>query len=242
MWEKDLSELVRRLKESSGANLRTVVLYGSAASGEFRPKHSDLNILCLLRQTNAADLGHLREAAQWWSKRGHTAPLVFTLDELERSADVYAIELLEIKSRRNILFGEDVFASIDVPMAQYCQQLERELRHNLVRLRQGYISTFHRPRDLVRIMTRSASTFAALFRHALVALGEEPPATKREAVERLSTLLGFTTTSFWELFKVRAGDSSEKSLDAELIFRDYLETVTRAVDEITARLGAATRS
>lgn len=236
MREADASELVKRLKEGAGENLRTVVLYGSAASGEFRPKHSDLNILCVLCQAGASDLGRIRHAAQWWIKKGHPVPLVFTLEELHRAADVYAIELLEIKSRRKVLYGEDVFTAFEVPMSQYRLQLERELRHNLVRLRQGYLSVAGKKKAVVSLMSKSASTFAALFRHALVALGEQPPPTKREAVERLSALLGFSTTSFRELFRVRAGEVSFKSLDPDLIFRDYLEAVSRAVDEITVRL------
>jgi hypothetical protein len=46
--EAKLTELVDRLKVAVGANLKTVVLYGSGASGQFRPGHSDLNILCLV--------------------------------------------------------------------------------------------------------------------------------------------------------------------------------------------------
>lgn len=236
MREADAGDLVKKLKEAAGDNLRTVVVYGSAASGEFRPKHSDLNILCLLRQAGASDLSRLHHAAQWWIKKGHPAPLIFTLQELQRAADVYAIELLEIKSRRKVLYGEDVFTAFDVPMNQYRLQLERELRHNLVRLRQGYLSVAGKKRAVISLMSKSASTFAALFRHALIALGEQPPPTKHEAVERLSALLGFSTTSFSELFRVRTGERNAKSLDPELIFRDYLEAVSRAVDEITVRL------
>ncbi|MGH9435717.1 MAG: nucleotidyltransferase domain-containing protein [Terriglobia bacterium] len=235
MQEKATNELVKKLQRSAGENLRSVVLYGSAASGEFRPKHSDLNVLCLLRRVDPAALAKLRDAARWWVKKGHPTPLVFTLDELERAAEVYAIELLEIKSRRRILYGEDAFGSIEVPMSQYRMQVERELRHNLVRLRQGYMTAAGNAKAVVALMTRSSSTFALLFRHALIALGEEPPPSKHEAVERLAEVVGFSATSFRDLFKVRTGALKARSLDAELIFRDYLEAVTPAVDEISRR-------
>ena len=47
--EKDLSELVKRLKQAAGENLSAVVLYGSGVDQDFR-EHSDLNILCLLQR------------------------------------------------------------------------------------------------------------------------------------------------------------------------------------------------
>ena len=46
--ETKLSELVARLKSAVGDNLKAVVLYGSAATGEFQGQHSDLNVLCVL--------------------------------------------------------------------------------------------------------------------------------------------------------------------------------------------------
>ncbi|MGH9402630.1 MAG: hypothetical protein ACRD2P_11045 [Terriglobia bacterium] len=236
MDRTDTNGLVERLKRAAGENLRSVVLYGSAANENFSPKHSDVNILCLLRQIDVPGLVRLQGAAKWWTKKGHPAPLVFTLEELQRSADIYAVELLEIKSCRRVLFGEDVFESLETPMRLYRLQVERELRHSLIRLRQSYVLAAGNHKAVVQLMVRSFSTFALLFRHALIALGEEAPAAKQEAVERLAALLGFSTTSFRELAGIRKGDRKGKDLDARLIFRDYLESVTRAVDMIDERL------
>ncbi|MDE3180183.1 MAG: nucleotidyltransferase domain-containing protein [Acidobacteriota bacterium] len=235
---KDTAELVRKLTAAAAKNLQSVVLYGSAASGEFRPRHSDINILCLLRQINPEDLGKLNDAVKWWLKKGHPAPLVFTLEELRRSAGVYAIELTEIRSRRQILWGEDVFDSFDIPMGLYRAQVVRELRHNLLRLRQGYMIVAGKEKAVVALMAKSSSTFALLFRHALAAMGEAPPATKQDAVERIAALLGVPVTSFRDLFKVRSGAVRASTLDAELTFRDFLGAVSRAVDEIAQRLAS----
>src|SRR2546422_8340651 len=76
----------------------------------------------------------------WWTRKGHPSPYVFTLEELRQSADVFAIELWDIKSSRKVLFGEDVFDGLDVPMGLHRIQVERELRASLVRLRQRYLT------------------------------------------------------------------------------------------------------
>ena len=161
--EKDLSELVEKLKHAAGANLRSVVLYGSAASGEFHPKHSDLNVLCVLERLDAAELARLNPAAAWWERKGHPAPLVFTLEELRRSADVFAIELLDIEASRRVLFGEDVFTGLEVPMSLHHQQVERELHTNLIRLRQAYLAA---PRDT---KTQDYNTYIGLFPNSVFA-------------------------------------------------------------------------
>ena len=50
--EKLTSEVVEKIRAAAGDNLLSVVLYGSAADGEFHPEYSDLNLLCLVREAS----------------------------------------------------------------------------------------------------------------------------------------------------------------------------------------------
>ena len=233
--EKDLNEMVAKLRQGAGANLKAVVLYGSAASGEFHPSHSDLNVLCLLDRLDAAELRRLAGAAEWWTRKGHPAPLVFTLAELRSSADLFAIELLDIKAHHRVLFGEDALATLDVPMTLHRAQVERELRTNLVRLRQHYLTAGNRAKAVVRLMTQSVSTFAALFRHALIALGEQPPQAKRKVIDRLASLGGFDGGAFHTALDVREGQRRQGDLDIASSFGAYLEAVERVTADIDRR-------
>jgi predicted nucleotidyltransferase len=230
--DKILDGLVTRLKLSAGPNLRSVVLYGSAASGEFHSSHSDLNILCLLYRVDPAELGKLHKAAAWFVRKGHPMPLVFSLEELRSAADLYAIELLEIKTHRRVLHGEDVFGSIEVPMALHRTQVERDLRHQLIRLRQGYIAVAGKKKAVSALMIRSLSSFALLFRHALMVLGESPSGSKPEAVHRLAGLLGFDPSGFKLVFELRDSSRRQKELDHAQVFEKYLGAVTEAVNAI----------
>jgi len=54
--ETKLTELVNRLKEFAGANLECVILFGSAARGDFREGHSDLNVVCILHSLSVEEL------------------------------------------------------------------------------------------------------------------------------------------------------------------------------------------
>lgn len=237
--EKQLNELVEKLRRAAESNLVSVVLYGSAARGEFRPEYSNLNVLCLVKALDAAALSDLSPAARWWARKGHPAPLVFTREELERSADVFAIELTDIKESHRILLGEDPFPSLSVPMDLHHLQVERELRNGLVRLREHYLGVGSDRKQLLALMTRSASSFAALFRHALLALGEQPPAQKRDAVRRLADVLHFDSAPFDTLLDLREGKRRASSVDAEALFRTYLEGITRVVGEIDQRFTRA---
>jgi predicted nucleotidyltransferase len=234
--EKVLNELVAKLRECEGPNLISVVLYGSAASGEFHPKHSDLNVLCILNTFDRDELETLSPVVTWWLRKGHPSPLFLRLEELRTSADVFAIEFLDIKAGHRVLFGEDLFAALDVPLALHRLQVEHDLRVNVLRLRQRALEAGQDPKALLRLMTRSISSFAALFRHALIALGEQPPQAKRQVLDRLAEMLGFDAAPFHAVFEVREGKRRERDIDAKTTFAAYLQGVVRVTEEVDRRL------
>ena len=133
--EKQINEFISRLRAASGENLLSVILYGSAADGEFHPEFSNVNLLCVLRETTFATLAAMAPAVEWWTRQKHHAPLVLTREEMERSTDVFSIEFLDMKQRHRVLFGEDVLSGLQIPMHLHRAQLEYELREKLILLR-----------------------------------------------------------------------------------------------------------
>jgi len=230
--EKELNELVKRLKAAAGANLSAVVLYGSAADHEFHEGHSDLNILCLLKRVDGAAMANLRPVGRWWWHKGHPTPLVFTLEELRHSADVFAIELLDMKQRHHMLLGEDFFAGLDVPMTLHRLQVEHELRTSVTRLRQAFLRSRGRRSEQAELMIASASTFAALFRHSLIALGKAGPDSRRGAADQLAALVGFDAAAFHAVLDLREGKTAAGEVNHDQTFAAYLDAVTRVAEEM----------
>src|SRR5579863_1117505 len=95
--EKELNEFVTRLRTAAGTNLQSVILYGSAADGEFHPDFSNVNLLCILRESSFQTLTAIAPAVEWWTRQKHHAPLVLTGEELQHSTDVFSIELLDMQ-------------------------------------------------------------------------------------------------------------------------------------------------
>jgi hypothetical protein len=234
--EAKLTELVGRLKSAAGDNLKSVVLYGSAVTGEFLQKHSDLNVLCMVEHAGSADLERLHPVAQWWGRQGNPAPLVFTLDELARSADVFAIELLDMKRHHRMLFGPDFLEGLEVPMRLHRLQVERELRTDWLRLRQAVLAAPHKRKVHLGMMLGSVSAFCALFRHALIALGQPAPQTKREGVDAVATLTGADPSGFHSILDFREGKRKQGEIDVEAALHAYLEFVEVVTNEVDRRL------
>lgn len=233
MIDPKLDELVRRLKAVAGTNLKAVILYGSAATEDFHAKHSDLNVLCVVGQTDPAHLEALHAPVEWWVRRGQRPPLVFTLDELRRSADIFTIELVDMKTRHRILFGENVLAEISVPLQHHAIQVESELRAGWLRLRQAILAAPRRPKVYLELMVSSFSSFVALFRHALIAMGEAPAESKREAIQRIAKFADSDPAGFQAILDFREGKLKQRDIDIEQKLDQYfgfVEAITEKFD------------
>ena len=238
MIDQKLDEFVQKLKAAAADNLKSVILYGSAATEEFHAKHSDLNILCLVSQTGSAQIEALHGPVDWWMRQGQRPPLVFTLQELRRSADIFTIELLDMKSRHRILYGENLLADFSVPLHYHSIQVERELRTNWLRLRQSILAAPKEQKEYLSLMISSFSTFAALFRHALMALGERPAETKREAIDRIAQFAGADPAGFRAILSLREGKSSQRDVDIDKTLNQYFAFVETVTDKFDRQLEA----
>jgi len=232
--ERHLTDFADRLKKSGGANLVSVVLYGSAAAQEFHAEFSDVNMLCVLGELAPAHLAALAPAVLEWTRSGHPAPLIFPRHELERAADVFAIEMLDIKQHHRILFGADIFQDLPVPMDRHRIQLEHELRTKLLFLRQHYLLSSADNTRVLNLMLDSVSNFITLFRHTLITLGEIPLKTRREIVQQLAGKIGFDARSFLELLDVRERKLKADTLDAQAVFSGYLQAIENVIQMVDA--------
>jgi predicted nucleotidyltransferase len=241
--EKQISELVERLKSLAGENLNCIALFGSAASREFHAGFSDINIICVFRELSAPALARLAPLMRWWTKKDFPAPLLFTRTELEKAADIFAIELLDIRQNHRMLFGEDLFRNLHVPMDLHRVQVEHNLRTKLLTLRQMYAQFADDDQRVRRLMLDSVSNFATLFRHALIAMGEQPGESprqtspgqsKEESVRKLAARIHFDPDIFVRLLQVRAQQAKEKDLDPHAAFAQYLEGIERAIQAVDA--------
>ena len=230
-----IDEFVTRLRDAGGANVESIILFGSAVAGDFHPGLSNLNVLCILGDSSFQALQKVAAAAKWWDKQKQPPPLCMTRQELERSTDVFTIELLDMKQHHRVLFGADLLSGLEIPMDLHRVQVEYELREKLILLRQHVLMADGNDSRLWDLLLRSVPSFSTLFRHALIALGDSSQNTKREAVLVLSQRLGFDGSVMLQVLDVR-----EKKLDrGKLEIRDLAAGYMAAVERVTAAVDTA---
>jgi hypothetical protein len=212
-------------------------LYGSAASGTYRPGTSDLNVLCTLVTIDVQELQLLAPVVLWWTQEEkEPTPLFFLTEELQRSTDVFPIESLDIKRAHRVLFGKDPVAELEIPMNLHRVQVERDLRLLLLRLRQHVVHAGKNEIEYTTILKKTASGATTLLRHTLLACGEEPPAEPSALFEQVAAVTGADASAFQAAYDFHEG--SDLVEDSFVVYDRYihaLEKVVNAMDRLVPK-------
>ena len=225
------------LRATHGTNLASVILYGSAAAGDFVPQKSDYNLMIALHEITPKELRNAHACLREWSRLGHSVPVYFTVGELETAADVFPIEFHQMERARKVLYGADVLENLQISDEYLRHQTEYELRSKLILLRRQYIPVSTSVEGLLNLMAASLSSFATLFRAVLMLYGLEPPVNKHEVVALTAQHLNVNGLPFEKIFNIRENNLA-KTLDevsANALFADYMreiENVIAAVDKL----------
>jgi hypothetical protein len=222
------------LRSTHGPNLVSVILYGSAAAGDFVPHRSDYNILIALKRIGPEDLRNAHACIREWQRMGHPIPVYFTVSELQNASDVFPIEFHQMSVARKVLYGPDVLADIVISDTFLRLQAEYELRSKLIQLRRQYIPASASVDGLKGLMAESLSSFAALFRAVLILNGLTPPATKHEIIALTARQLGIDGTPFEKIFNIRENGSAPALDDkgANALFGEYMEQIEKVIDAV----------
>lgn len=224
-----LKELVNKLEHAFSGRLVSVVLYGSAASGEHPgDRLADLNVLCVLKEITPRELSEGEPVLRWWHEKGHPTPLLMTEDEVHGSSDSFPIEFRDMKDHRKVLFGPDVIADVKIDNRNHRVQVEHDLRAKLLRLRQQGAQKLSDPAALLSLCAESVSTFCVLGRHALIVSGHPPKSERRAVVHQLAQVLKADLTPFETLLNIREDKSGDPGDPGEL-FAQYLVCINRLV-------------
>lgn len=222
------------LKASHGANLASVILYGSAAVGDFVPTASDYNLLIALHEIRPKDLRDANACMREWQRLGHPVPVYFTVAELKEAGDVFPIEFHQMEQARKVLYGEDVLADVKISDAFLRHQTEYELRSKLLQLRRLYIPASTSAQNLCSLMAESLVSFVALFRAVLLLHGISPPLTKNAIIDSTVKNLKIDVTPFEKIIEIRKNSASNtlNEVSANQLFSSYMEQIERVIDAV----------
>jgi len=222
-----LDELVTQLRAAYGTRLNSVVLYGSAATGEHIPKRSDYNVLLLLNEIDANALASASAVARAWGDAGNPPPMTMTVDEWRASADVFPMEYADILERHKVLHGTPPFDGVTVSNDDLRLQLEQQVMGKLLQLRQGALLAGMDGKRQAELVAASLSTMMVLFRAVLRLNGERADTDNAVLVKRVATLVGFDAAPFVRAVQHVRGERKLEVNESGSILAGYIDGITR---------------
>jgi predicted nucleotidyltransferase len=226
--------LSERLAAALGDNLVSVLLYGSAARGEYTAARSDVNVLVLLGDASTASLRSAARPLADWVRGGESPPLIFSEAEWRRSTDVFAMEIADMRDGHLVLHGDDPLAEVTTTRDDLRRQLEREVIGTVLHLRAAYAAAAPDAKALEALLTGSASHMLTLCRGLVRLSGEELPADRAGVAQRAAALAGLEPDPFEWVVAAAAGHRPRALVAHDPLAESYVagvEQMARHVDE-----------
>jgi hypothetical protein len=226
-WQNDVTKLADSLQSVLGEGLVALLLYGSAARQENRGTGGDINLLLIVRDATSAGLKPVAGALGGWLKAGYAPPLVFGEAEWRGAADVFPMEIEDMRAAHVLLKGGDPFAGLATTREHLRSELEREVRSKLLHLRTGYAAAAPDGKALEELLEQSSGTVLSLLRAALRMAGRPVPAEGAAVVAEAASLAGLDREAFGWVLARRRGDRTSRLTPFDAQAARYVDMVQR---------------
>ena len=229
-------EITKDYQTVYGKELIAILLYGSAASGNYIRKKSDINFLIVLTEEGIGQLQKSFKTVEKWYKRRVSTPLFLTKSYISSSLDSFPIEFFNMTKNHHLVFGEDVLQEIAFDKHHLRLQCEKELKGKLLQLRQVFLESGGKTKNLIFIIGRSLTAFISIFRALLYLKGKDVPGEGRNIISLVSQEFGVDEQTFLNLLKIKEGAEKKSSKALSSLFENYIREIRKlayAVDQLT---------
>ncbi len=222
------------VRESLGDDFLSAYITGGAMNPGFDPDKRHVNVLVVTKELSISRLDAIAAAVPTSSKPPHIDPMFMTMQQVQRSLDVFPIEWLDLKERHWRLEGVDLFDALDVPQTYLRLQIEQELRGKHLRLKQEYLIGAAQPERLHAALARLASGFHTLFRSLIRLHGEAPPASLERVIARVAEIHDLDANALQGAHKLRALRKHPGAEETRAIYKAFLTQVERLTSAVDA--------
>lgn len=226
-----VNSLCSSLIDIYGKGLVSLILYGSASSGDYQEDRSNVNLLVVLDDIS---LPNLSRAYPLINNKRFTGiiPIFFTEDFINSSLDVFPIEFLDLKESHKILYGKDIVSSMKIDDRNLRFQCEHELKSRLIDIRRIYLASGDR-NTMEKLLFKTFTSAIHIMRNLIRFKGPVPRNSKAEILNCFERTFGVHAGC---MHKILWADNKKMRLTAQNIetllsgFISDLETVSSIAD------------
>lgn len=207
-------------------HLLGITVVGSCLTPDYRPGQSDINTVLLVDEVDPTLLDALTSSMRTLRRKQHLAiPLLMTEDYLARSRDVFGIEFLDFQLTHQTVLGDDPFVDLNFTKPEVRLQCERELKADLIRLRQGYITASGKDPLICEVLMAGVKSLGPLLR-AMLWLHDQPrEAATQSTVRQAATQFSFDAAVLTQVSAWRQQKSRPKGPEVRTVFAQVYQLI-----------------
>ena len=233
--QKLFTEIEEKYKAVFGESLISIHIYGSAATQDFNPKYSDINVAIILEDLNLKNLIGAKGTIKHLRKKHVSAPLFLSKQYIESSLDTFPIEFLNIKSSHKTIFGDNYFEKLKINSEHLRLQAERELKGKLLILRLAFLENIGNLKVIKNLIFTSFSSFIPVMKAIIILKNEEIPEKIIDIIKKTATLLKIDFTAFLQSFDLKSRNIKMKRQQLVEFYTRYVQAVDQ-LSEIVDKL------
>lgn len=217
-----LEEFVRRIEKLYRGDIVSVILYGSASSGEFIEDRSNVNLLIVLENASIANfskIGLLINSGRFKSFE----PVFFSREELLSSTDIFPIEFLDMRENYSVLFGQDLLKDLNIDLKNLRFQCEHELKSKLLLMRQAFIRLNREESAIEKVLLKSFISVIHIARNILRLKNKVPKYLKGELLTQFHEELQIRQEEWQKLLNLK---NKRIKINREELLALYINFVT----------------
>lgn len=229
-----LARYVKEITSIFGPGLQSVVLYGSAARGEYQAERSNLNLMLILEPLELSTLRQYAGTHRRWAKEGIVVPLLLTPDDLRRAVQIFPLESVEIQEPHIVLAGKEPFHDLSIDRARLLMQCKQEIHGNLIRLRQRLIEGGGSPEAMAILLPLSLTALLPCLRGVLRVRRRTPPMETDSLLQEIEVNFAMDLIGCKEAWQLKRAVITVGPAEMPRLCERYLASLTTLLDKVTS--------
>jgi len=226
-----LEDFVSRTKDIYREKLVSVILYGSAASNEFSPAHSNLNLAVILTDTSLSKLSLIAPVLNKGKFRLFNV-VFFTEEYINSSLDVFPVEFLDMKENHRVLYGKDALADLNIDTRNLRFQCEQELKAKITNIKRTYLYNINSP-GLDRLLMKFFTSSLHILRNILRLKRGQVLYGKEDILDGIASGLQIDVSDMKKILAAKNENRRLPKKQAKEFFNSFvngLEKISAAID------------
>jgi predicted nucleotidyltransferase len=231
-----LRQLCDELIDALGADLESIVLYGSfARANELETEHDTVNVMLVLRSVACHTLDKMASAIARVEREIPLTTMTLTREDLHSSCDVFPIKFHDMQLYHRVLSGEDVLSDLEISDVHLRIRCEQQLKNLMLRLRAIYLHRNQNSSQLLETLLEANRSFLQDIHACLVVKTGIVPEDDTDLAAAFGEEFGLDTKVVNEVLGIRVHAAVPKAEDLKRTFDRFMQLVhdsALAVDQM----------